>query len=123
MLYFIIYMIQVLPTVREIASNLAGISLALTLMLGLGCLMNIGDPCTPKIMKFVKILSITCCVSTLLALLIPNKTTLYQMSAVYFGKQINKSVQVDAKTQKISTIMDLILDNTIKDLINKAKEQ
>ena len=122
MLYFIIYMIQVIPIISDMVQILAGISLVLTLMLGVGCLMNIGAPCTPKIMKFVKILSITCCVSTLLALLIPNKTTLYQMSAVYFGKQINKSVQVDAKIQKISTIMDLNLDNTIKDLINNAKE-
>lgn len=123
MLYFIIYMMQVLPTIGDIAQALAVFSFVLTLILGLGCLMNIDEPYTPKVIKFVKILSITCCVSTLLALLIPNKTTLYQMSAVYFAKQINKSVQVDAKIQKISTIMDLNLDKTIKDLINQAKEQ
>lgn len=116
MLYFIIYMTQVIPTIGDIAYALAGVSFVGTLILGLGCLMNCGDPCTPKIMKYVKILSITCCASTLLALLIPNKTTLYQMSAVYLGKQINKSVQVDAKIQKISTIMDLQLDKTIKEL-------
>lgn len=116
MLYFIIYMMQVIPIINGIVQVLALFSLCLTLILGLGCFMNDGDPCTPKLIKFVKILSITCCVSTLLALLIPNKTTLYQMSAVYLGKQINKSVQVDAKIQKISTIMDLQLDKTIKDL-------
>ena len=123
MLYFIIYMMQVIPIISDMARTLAGISLALTLMLGLGCLMNIGDPCTTKITKFVKILGITCCALFLLALLIPDKTTLYQMSVVYFGKQINKSVQVDDKIQKISTIVDLQLDSTIKDLINNAKEQ
>lgn len=123
MLYFIIYMMQVIPIISDMVHALAGISLALTLMLGLGCLMSIGDPSIPKIMKFVKILSITCCVSSLLALLIPNKTTLYQMSAVYLGKQINKSVRINDKIQKISTVIDLNLDNTIKDLINEAKEQ
>ena len=73
-------------------------------------------------MKYTKILSITCCVLSLLTLLIPNKTTLYQMSAIYLGKQINKSVQIDDKIQKILTIVDLNLDNTIKDLINNAKD-
>lgn len=121
MLYFIIYMIQVLPTISNIAQVLTAISFVLTLILGSGCLMDCGDPYTPKIMKFVKILSITCCVSTLLALLIPNKTTLYQMSAVYFGKQINKSVQVDAKIQKISAIIDLQLDKTMKELTQDVK--
>ena len=43
------------------------------------------------------------------------------MSAVYLGKQINKSVQVDAKIQKISTIMDLQLDKTIKELTQDTK--
>lgn len=114
-------MMQVIPIISDMARTLAGISLVLTLMLGLGCLMNIGDPCTLKITKFVKILGITCCASFLLALLIPNKTTLYQMSAVYFGKQINKSVQVDAKIQKISTIMDLQLDKTMKELTQDVK--
>lgn len=122
MLYFIIYMIQVLPTIRDIAQVLAFLSFFFTLILGLGCFMNLNDPDTPKIMKVVKILSIICCVSTLLALLIPNKTTLYQMSAIYLGKQINRSVRVDDKIQKISTIVDLNLDNIIKDLINKAKD-
>lgn len=123
MLYFIIYMMQVIPIISDMVQALALFSLCLTLILGLGCFMNCDDPCTPKITKFVKILGITCCALFLLALLIPNKTTLYQMSAVYFGKQINKSVQVDDKIQKISTIVDLQLDSTIKDLINNAKEQ
>lgn len=121
MLYFIIYMIQILPTIRNTAQALACISFVFTLILGSGCLMNCDDPYTTKIMKYVKILSVICCVSTLLGLLTPNKTTLYQMSAVYLGKQINKSVQVDAKIQKISTIMDLQLDKTIKELTQDTK--
>lgn len=121
MLYFIIYMIQILPTFGDMACGLSMFSFACTLILSLGYLANCDEPYAPKIMKFVKILSITCCVSTLLALLIPNKTTLYQMSAVYFGKQINKSVQVDAKIQKISTIMDLQLDKTMKELTQDVK--
>lgn len=121
MLYFIIYMMQVIPTIGDITLGLAILSISLTVILGLGCLMNSDDPDTPKVMKFVKILSITCCVSALLALLIPNKTTLYQMSAVYLGKQINKSVQVDAKIQKISTIVDLQLDKTMKELTQDVK--
>lgn len=121
MLYFIIYMTQVIPTIGDIAHTLTGLSFFSTLILGLIYLASYGDPCAPKIMKYVKILSITCCVSTLLALLIPNKTTLYQMSAIYLGKQINKSVQVDAKIQKISTIMDLQLDKTIKELTQDTK--
>ena len=118
--YFIPYTTDT-PTIRNTAQVLACISLGFTLMLGLGYLMDCDDPCTPKIMKCVKILSITCCVSTLLDLLTPNKTTLYQMSAVYSGKQINKSVQVDAKIKKISTIMDLQLDKTIKELTQDTK--
>lgn len=121
MLYFIIYMIQILPTIRNTAQGLACLSFVFILIFGLGCLMNCDEPCTPKIMKYVKILSVICCVSTLLGLLTPNKTTLYQMSAVYLGKQINKSVQVDAKIQKISTIMDLQLDKTIKELTQDTK--
>lgn len=121
MLYFIIYMTQVISTIREMTQILVNLSFLCTLLLSLCYLGNINEPYAPKIMKYVKILSITCCVSTLLVLLIPNKTTLSQMSAIYLGKQINKSVRVDDKIQKISTIIDLNLDNTIEDLINKTK--
>ena len=112
---------QILPTIGDIALALACFSFASILILGLGCFINLNDPDTPKVMKVVKILSVICCVSTLLGILTPNKTTLYQMSAVYLGKQINKSVQVDAKIQKISTIMDLQLDKTIKELTQDVK--
>lgn len=60
MLYLIVYMMQILPTIGDIFQVLAGFSFVLMLILGLGCIMNIDDPCTPKVMKFVKILSITC---------------------------------------------------------------
>ena len=123
MLYFIIYMMQVIPTIRELTHTLTVLSFFGTLSLSFLYFVNISEPYAPKIMKYVKILSITCCVLSLLTLLIPNKTTLYQMSAIYLGKQINKSVHVDDKIQKISTVIDLNLDNTIKDLINEAKEQ
>lgn len=123
MLYFIIYMMQVIPTIREMTHFLVGLSFSGTFALIFCYLVNIGEPYAPKIMKYVKILSITCCVLSLLTLLLPNKTTLYRMSAIYLGKQINKSVHVDDKIQKISTVIDLNLDNTIKDLINEAKEQ
>ena len=122
MLYFIIYMMQVIPTIREMTHLLVCLSFFCTLILGFCYFADINQPYAPKIMKYVKILSITCCVSWLLTLLIPNKTTLSQMSAIYLGKQINKSVRVDDKIQKISTVIDLNLDNTIKDLINKAKD-
>ena len=122
MLYFIIYMMQVIPTIREMTHLLVVLSFFGTLALSFCYFVNIGEPYAPKILKYVKILSITCCVLSLLTLLIPNKTTLYRMSAIYLGKQINKSVHVDDKIQKISTVIDLNLDNTIKDLINEAKE-
>ena len=121
MLYFIIYMIQVIPTIRNMTQALAGFSFVSTLILWFAYSAYADEICAPKIMKFAKILTVTCCVSTLLGLLTPNKTTLYQMSAVYLGKQINKSVQVDAKIQKISTIMDLQLDKTIKELTQDTK--
>lgn len=121
MLYFIIYMIQVIPTIRDMAQALAMLSFVSTLILWLAYSAYADEICAPKIMKFAKIFSVTCCVLTLLALLTPNKTTLYQMSAIYLGKQINKSVQVDAKIQKISTIMDLQLDKTIKELTQDIK--
>ena len=116
MLYFIIYMIQVIPTIRDITQALAGFSFVSALILWFAYSAYTGEICAPKIMKFAKIFSVICCVSALLGLLTRNKTTLCQMSAVYLGKQINKSVQVDAKIQKISTIMDLQLDKTIKEL-------
>lgn len=121
MLYFIIYMTQVIPTIREMTQLLVSLSFLCTLLLSLCYLGSINEPYAPKIMKYVKILSITCCVSALLSLLIPNKTTLYQMSAVYLGKQISKSVCVDDKIQKISAIMDLQLDKTIEELIKDAE--
>lgn len=123
MLYLIIYMMQVIPAIREITHLLVGLSFFGTFILSFCYFMDINEPYAPKIMKYTKILSITCCVLSLLTLLIPNKTTLYQMSAIYLGKQINRSIRVDDKIQKISTIIDLNLDNTIKDLINEAKEQ
>ena len=43
------------------------------------------------------------------------------MGAVYLGQQINKSVRIDAKIQKISTIMDLQLDKATKELIQNMK--
>ena len=115
-------MMQVIPAIREITHLLVGLSFFGTFILSFCYFMDINEPYAPKIMKYTKILSITCCVLSLLTLLIPNKTTLYQMSAIYLGKQINKSVQIDDKIQKISTIIDLNLDNTIKDLINNAKD-
>lgn len=52
MLYFITYMIQVIPTIRDTTQALACLSFSFILMLSLGYLMNYNDPCTPKIMKF-----------------------------------------------------------------------
>lgn len=114
-------MIQVIPTIRDTTQALAEFSFVSALILWLVYSAYADEIYAPKIMKFAKILTVTCCVSTLLGLLTPNKTTLYQMSAVYLGKQINKSVQVDAKIQKISTIMDLQLDKTIKELTQDTK--
>ena len=121
MLYFIIYIIQVVPTIRDMTQALAGFSFVSALILWLAYSAYADEIYAPKIMKFAKIFTVICCVSTLLGLLTPNKATLYQMSAVYLGKQINKSVQVDAKIQKISTIMDLQLDKTIKELTQDTK--
>lgn len=121
MLYFIIYMTQVIPIIGEMVQALVHFSFIFTLILGVSYFLYCDEPYTPKITKLAKISGITCCVSALLTLLIPNKTTLYQMSAIYLGKQINKSVQVDAKIQKISTIMDLQLDKTIKELTQDTK--
>jgi len=117
MLYFIIYILQVLPTLSDIAYTVCVLSFVFSLVLGLGCIINGNeDPLVPTLLKTIKILGITCCISTLLALFTPNQTTLYQMSAVYLGKQVNQSIQLDAKIQKISTIVDLQLDKAIKDL-------
>lgn len=114
MLYFIIYMLQVLPTLSDIAYVICVLTLTFLFILGIWYLME-GDLPT-KSPQAIKILSITCYVSTLLVLFTPNQTTLYQMSAVYLGKQANKSIQLDAKIQKISTIVDLQLDKAIKDM-------
>lgn len=114
MLYFIIYMIQVLPTLADIAFGICVLSSVCLLILCIGYLIE--DSLPPKFPRVIKMLGITCCISTLLALFTPNRTTLYQMSAIYLGKQVNKSIQLDAKIQKISTIVDLQLDKTIKDL-------
>ena len=105
MLYFIIYIIQVVPTIRDMTQALAGFSFVSALILWLAYSAYADEIYAPKIMKFAKIFTVICCVSTLLGLLTPNKATLYQMSAVYLGKQINKSVHIYAKIQKISTMM------------------
>lgn len=47
---------------------------------------------------------------------VPPKTAIYQMAGVYCGKQINQSVQIDKKLQKVSEIIDLQLDKSIKEL-------
>ena len=49
---------------------------------------------------------------------IPTKGTLYQMAAVYCGKELNKTVQIDKKLQKVSELIDLQLDKNIKELKN-----
>lgn len=48
-------------------------------------------------------------------ILIPCKNIAYQLTAVYMGKQVNQTIKLDTKLQKVSEIIDIKLDEIIKE--------
>jgi hypothetical protein len=66
--------------------------------------------------NFIKKFYVVLLVCFIIGHFIPSKTAIYQMAGVYCGKQINQSVQIDKKLQKVINIIDLQLDKSIKEL-------
>ena len=54
--------------------------------------------------------------------IIPNKNTMYLIAGVYLGKTTAKQLTLGDKAQKLSKLVDLNLDKTIKQLEREVKQ-
>lgn len=69
-----------------------------------------------KKLKNVAKIPITLFIVCLLGHMLPSKATVYQMAGIYLGKKTVNSVQLDAKLEKVSKIIDLELNKRINEL-------
>lgn len=111
MIYLAIYLIQFFDGLRTAIA----VTMTITpfLLIAYSLILE-DDYCINKIKKAIKIAIITLLILTSMLIIIPTKETMYQFGAIYVGKQINTTVQVDEKLKKVSKIIDLKLDEIIK---------
>ena len=76
-----------------------------------------------KVLKKTFIVGLTLLISfSLLNVIIPNKNTMYLIAGVYLGKTTAKQLTLGDKAQKLSKLVDLNLDKTIKQLEREVKQ-
>lgn len=109
MIYLMIYLIHIMDALRITA----GVSLVLIPITFFSFFLACDDD--KKIKKHLKTFVATIIIAILTLITIPTKETMYQLSAVYIGKQLNSTVQFNTKIQKVSQIIDLKLDKIIKE--------
>ena len=109
MIYLAIYLIHFFDTLRITAQALIAMSAFILFAYALYV-----DGEKEKIAKAIKIIITTISIAILTLIFIPTKETMYQLGAIYIGKQLNTTIQVDKKLEKVSKIVDLKLDEIIK---------
>ena len=122
MLYLFIYLAGIIDTFRNFLEGLLFFIVPATLFLvimGFATKVNPNEfdgPFIEQVPRFVKVVTITCCIVSFLFVCVPPKAVIYQIAGVYCGKQINQQIHIDKKLQKVSEIIDLQLDKNIKEL-------
>ena len=124
MLYLFVYLAGIIDSLRNFLEGfLFFIVPATIVLLGLDFGVKISpDECSDafreQVPRFAKVITVICCIASLLYVFIPQKTAFYQLAGVYFGKQVSQQLCIDKKLQKVSEIIDLQLDKGIRELRN-----
>lgn len=128
--YLFIYLLQ-LASVIPTACILFACIMAAMFMIFLGILASLsdsdiieifGDNKTNRarqayiIIMELKKVAITCLTLIVILGLLPTKQTMLLMGGTYLGKRAVNTIATDEKMQKIDTIINLQLDNYIKEL-------
>lgn len=124
MLYLFVYLTGIIDYLRDFLEGLLLLVVPATVvLLGLGIAVKINphefcDAFCKQIPKFEKVATIICCIASFLYVFIPQKTVIYQLAGIYFGKQVSQQLCIDKKLQKVSEIIDLQLNKGIRELRN-----
>lgn len=124
MLYLFVYLAGIVDSLRNFLEGFLIFIVPITIVslgLELGVKINPdewSDAFREQVPKFVKVITIICCITSFLYVCVPQKTVIYQLAGVYFGKQASQQLCVDKKLQKVSEIIDLQLDKGIRELRN-----
>ena len=124
MLYWIIYLIDVITPLKDIFMGLT----ALGLVVSISTLFFALEQCNTygKEDKEYKILHniskkafIMVIISSLLAIFIPSKTTAYTLVGIKLGQTVVSKSEVKTKIDKLSKVIDIKLDKYIQEAGDK----
>lgn len=107
MIYLFLYLANIVTTLKVVS-----FCLALVLVFAFGMYMD----CEREFNKTAKTLLITAIISGILGVFTPTDRCLYQMGAVYVGKEIATNKQVSETLNKVNTVINMHLDKQIKNL-------
>ena len=113
--YLFIYLLQLSDSLDGILCLCVFISIALAITIIVLCVDNYINGNDTSLKPF-KNYCIAFVLISILISLIPNRQTLLLMGATYMGKKAINAVITDSKIQKVNTIINLELDNKIKEL-------
>ena len=123
--YLFIYCLQLFESLRTIHAGCMSAGLvSLFIILPIYCFLEVHKEgasdsevkLTEKLQKIIKPIPIIFLTIGILTLFIPTKQTLLLMGGTYLGKKAFNTIVTDEKLKKVDTIINLELDNYIKQL-------
>lgn len=124
MLYWIIYLIDIITPLKEVfifLSICGGVLATFVYLSKLDCAQVYGEDCKDyrNIIKSFKQALFTTAIFGLLAILIPTKTTAYTLLGIKLGQTTISKPEVQQKVDKLSKIIDIKLDKYIQETEDK----
>jgi hypothetical protein len=123
MLYTYLYLIDIIPQLNIIIVTTVIVALILLfLAYAVECTVKETFIITDKqlLNKLIKPAAVTCAAASLLWVLLPSQTVMYEWAGVYITKQIAVETKAGDKLKKISDIIDIKLEQIKKELENES---